>query len=129
MNQETRRVLIVDPDPLFAGKLSVLLSCQGYDVETAEGITQAVQRLKDVGFDCVIMDENLPEMKGHDAVPVLKAIAPHIPVIVTAARSSLEVESSIRREDVFFYHVKAFGIRELQMAVCDAFRKIGKPSN
>jgi len=127
MKDQARRILIVDPDRLFAGKLSALLSSRGYDVESAEGITQAVKRLKDVNFGCVILDEDLPEMKGHDAVPVLKAISCEVPIIMTAARNSLELESSIRRQDVFFYHAKSFDINELQMAVRDALRKIGKP--
>ena len=45
MKDSTRTVLIVDPDPLFAGRLKATLSSQGYDVEAAEGITRAAQRL------------------------------------------------------------------------------------
>ena len=126
MKPQTPIVLIVDPDPVFTGQLSVLLSRQDCDVETAEGVTQAVERLKDVDFDCVIADENLPEMKGHDAVAVLRAIAPETPIIMTASRNSLELESQIRRQDVFYYYVKSFDMHELQMAVHDAFRKVGK---
>ena len=128
MKPEPPRILIVDHDTAFARKLSATLAAQGYDVEAAEGIVQAARRMRDVSFDCLIVDEDLPEMKGHDAVPVLKAICPRAPVIVTAARNTMEVESSIRRQDVFFYHVKTFDMQELQMAVRDAFRKIGKGS-
>ena len=126
MKDEARRILIVDPDRLFAGRLSATLSCQGCDVETTEGIARAAQRLKDVEFDCVVLDEDLPEIKGHDAVPVLKVICPGVPIIMTAARNSLELELKIRRQDVFFYHVKAFDLDELELAVRDALRKIGK---
>ncbi len=126
MKDKARRILIVDPDPLFAKALSERLRPQGYDVEVAKGITRTVQRLKDVNFDCVILAEGLPEMKGHDAVPVLKAISPGAPIIMTAARNTPEVESSIRRQDVFYYYVKSFDIHELEMAVRDAFRKVGK---
>jgi DNA-binding response OmpR family regulator len=126
MKDKARRILIIDPDPLFAGKLRATLSCQGYDVEAAEGITQAVQRLRDVDFDCVIVDEDLPEMKGHDAVSVLRAIRPEAPIIMTATRNTSELESRIRRQGVFFYYVKSFDMHELQLAVGDAFRKIGK---
>ena len=126
MKDKARRILIVDPDSPFAGKLSVLLSSQGYDVEAVEGISRAVERLKDVNFDCVIMAEDLTEMKGHDAVPVLKAISPDVPIIMTAAWNTPELESRIRRQDIFFYYVKSFDMHELQMAVRDAFRKIGK---
>jgi len=119
------RVLIVDPDPVFAGKAMVVLSAEGYDVETATGITLAAERLKDVDFGCAIVDEHLPEMRGHEAVPVLKTIAPDVQIIMTAARNSPELESSIRRRDIFYYHVKSFGMHELQQAVRDAFRKVG----
>jgi len=126
MKRKARRILIIDPDPHFSRKLTALLSSQGCDLEAAEGITQAVQRLKDVNFDCVIMAEDLPEMMGHDAVPVVKAISPDVPIIMTAAWNTPELESSIRAQDVFFYYVKSFDLQELQMAVHDAFRKIGK---
>ena len=125
MKIKQRNVLIVDPDPIFASRLSVTLSCRGCDVETAEGVTQAVQRMKDVCFDCVIADEDLPEMKGHDAVSVLKAISPKTPIIVTAARNTLERESAIRRQDVFYYYVKSVEMVELEMAVWDALRRAG----
>ena len=126
MKDETPRILIVDPDPLFGGKLWSLLSSKGYEVETVQGITEAVQRLKDVNFGCVIMDEDLPEMKGHDAVPVLRAISPRVPIIMSAAANSPERESRIRRQDVFFYYVKSFDMEELQTAVADAFRKLSR---
>jgi CheY-like chemotaxis protein len=126
MKDKARRILIVDPDPRFAGKANSLLSADGYDVEVVGGVTGGARRLKDVRFDCVIVDEDLPEMKGHDAVAVLKAICPDVPIIMTAVRNTLELESSIRRQDVFFYYVKNFDMHELQMAVHDAFRKIGK---
>lgn len=128
MKDNARRILIVDPDPLFAGKLSSLLSSHGHDAEVAKGMTKAVQRLKDVNFDCVVADQDLPEMKGHDAVAVLKAISPDVPIIMTASRNTRQQEARIRREDIFFYYVKGFEMRELEMAVSDALRKAGKES-
>lgn len=126
MKDRTHRILIVDPDSLFAEKLSVMLCSKGYDVEITDGITRAAQRLKDVSFGCVIMDEGLPEMRGYDAVPVLKAISPATQIIMTATRNTAELESRIRQEDIFFYYVKTFDMHELEMAVRDAFRKIAK---
>lgn len=126
MKDKAGRILIVDPDPLFAGKLRSLLSSHGYDVEAANSMTQGAQRLKDVNFDCVVADEDLPEIKGHDAVAVLKAISPEVPIIMTASRNTREQEARIRREDVFFYYVKGFEMGELEMAVADALRKAGK---
>jgi len=125
VRDKARTILIVDPDPVFCGKMSALLSSQGYDVEAVDGIIRAAQRLKDVGFACVIMDEDLPEIKGHDAVAVLKSISPRAPIIMTAPRNTPELESRIRGQDIFFYYVKTFDMHELLLAVRDAFRKTG----
>ena len=126
MKDKARRILVVDPDPLFAGRLRAMLSAQGYDVETVEGISQAARMLKDVDFGCVIMDEDLPEMKGHEAISVVKAILPEVPIIMTAARNTPEQETRIRQGDIFFYHVKGFSMDELRMAVGDALRRVSK---
>jgi len=95
-------------------------------VEAAERITLAVERLKDVDFDCVIMDEDLPEIKGHDAIPVLRAVSPETPIIMTAGQNTPEKESRIRQQDIFFYHVKSFDVQELNVAVRDACKRSRK---
>ncbi|MBN1675147.1 MAG: response regulator [Kiritimatiellae bacterium] len=120
------RVLVVDPDPLFAQRLDTMLSAHDCDVEIVGGITDAVQRLRDVEFDCVIMDEELPEMKGHNAVPVVRAISPCIQIIMTAAQNTSELESKIRQQDILYYYVKGFDVHELQMAVAGALKRKGK---
>ncbi|MFC1671590.1 response regulator [Planctomycetota bacterium] len=124
MKDNVSRVLIVDPDPLFAGRVRDALSSEGYDVEVAEGITQAVQRLENASYGCVIVDEALPEMKGYDAVPILRAAFPDLTVIMTAVNNTSELEARIRRQPIFFYHVKSFDIYELRMAVRNAFGKM-----
>ena len=123
MRHRKQRVLIVDPDPLFAGRLEAVLCSEGYDVETVSGITIAAQRLKDVDFGCVVLDEDLPEMKGHEAVSILKTLSHNVQVIMTATSNTPELESRIRRQDILYYHVKSFDMHELQLAVRDAFRK------
>jgi len=120
VREATRRVLVVDPDTAFADKVGTLLSSYGYEVETVQNIRQAVAAVGAKDFSCVIVDEDLAEMKGYDAVPLLKAISPEPPVIVTAARNSQEQEARIRQQDIFYYYVKGIDIGELTMAVDDA---------
>lgn len=120
------RILIIDPDPGYARKVSTVLLAEGYEVEMAEGITAAVQTLQGINVDCVIVDEDLPEMKGHDAIPILRALLPEAPFIMTAAQNTRVTESRIRRQDILFYHIKCFDLLEVSAAINDAFRRIGK---
>ena len=116
-------MIIVDPDLPFAKRLESMLSLEGYDAATVDGITKAVQIMKDVSFGCMVMDEALPEIKGYEAVPIIKALDPDIPIIMTTKHNTPELESKIREQDVFFYHCKTFTMRELRMAIGNAIRK------
>jgi len=126
MKAGLRKILIVDPDNDAARELSLLLTKQGYDVEISAGIKDAAERIRDVKFDCVIMDVDLPEMKGYEAVPVLKAIDPKVQIIMTATENTIELEEKVRKHDIFYYYIKSFDREELAEAVRDVFKKLGK---
>ena len=126
MKVGNRRILIIDPDIEAARELSSRFIKEGYDVEISGGVTKAVERLKDVKFDCVIVDINLPEMKGYQAAPILKAIDPQVQIVMTATDNSIELEQKVRKQDIFYYHIKSFDLNELQEAVRDVFKKLGK---
>ena len=123
MKRGQKKVLIVDPDLPFAGRLTSLLSSKGYDVTAVTGLREAAQMIKDVSFGCVIMDEDLPEIKGYDAIPIIRALDPDIPVIMTTTHNAPELESKIRAREIFFYHCKAFSMQELRIAVASAFKR------
>lgn len=118
--------MIVDPDGRTTEELSSLFIDEGYDVEISEGIREAAERIKDVKFDCVIMDVDLPEMKGYEAVPVLRAIDPKVQIIMTAVENTVELEVEVREQDIFYYYIKSFDREELKEAVRDVFKKLGK---
>lgn len=120
------RILIVDQDSRTKRELSSLLDEEGYEVETCSGLAETVRRMKNVKFDCIIMDVKLPKIKGYDAVPILKAIDPHPQIIMTAAENTKELEAKVRKEDIFYYYIKSFDREELKSAVRDAFKKMGK---
>jgi CheY-like chemotaxis protein len=120
-----KRILIVDPDTKAVRDLSHLLMGEGYEVETSKGIKEAAERIRDVKFDCVIMDVHLPEMKGYEAVPIIKAIDPNVHIIMTASENTMELEAEVRKQDIFFYYIKSFDPEELKEAVQDVFKKLG----
>lgn len=118
--------MIVDPDSKAAAVLFSRLNNEGYDVEIGSGVTKAAERIRDVPFDCVIMDVNLPEMSGYEAVSILKAIEPRVQIIMTATENSLELEEKVRKQDIFYYYIKSFDWGELKEAVRDVFVSLGK---
>jgi CheY-like chemotaxis protein len=121
-----KKILVVDSDIEFAQELSSLFMNEGYDVEICTGITEAAERVKNVKYDCVIMDVNLTEMMGYKAVSILKAIDPKVQIIMTSADNTPELEAQVRKQNIFYYHIKSFDREELKEAVRDVFKKMGK---
>ena len=126
MRIQTKRILIIDPDTVVAEELLALFSLKGYDVERCKGITEATQRIKNAKFDCIIMDILLPEIKGYEAVPILKAIDPTLKIIMTTAENTKELEIKVREQDIFYYYIKSFDRKELELAVHNVFQKVEK---
>jgi len=120
------KILVIDGDTEFARELAALFIKEGYDVEISADITKAAERIKNVHFDCVIMDVNLPEMMGYKAVSILKAIDPKVQIIMTSADNTPELEAQVRKQNIFYYYIKSFDREELKEAVRDVFKKLGK---
>lgn len=123
MGSECKRILIIDPDIMSIYGLCADLIRGGFTVETTESLREAVERVKDVKFCCIIMDVNLPRIKGYDAVSILKAVNPGIQIIITAEKNSIEIESEVRKQDIVYYYIKSFERTELIEAVRDIYRK------
>ena len=120
--QEANWILVVDPDPNAVEGWRTSLAIQGLKVESAPSVKEAAEKLKVLQCGCLVIDVNLPEMKGYEAVPILKAIQPNAKVIMTAAVNTRDLESKVRQQDVFYYHIKSFSASELASAVSDALQ-------
>lgn len=123
MTDTERRILIIDPDPKEREDISVFLKKENYFVETGKGLTEAIKKISEGGFSCLVMDVNLPEMKGYEAIPIIKNIEPKIKVIMTTKKNTKRLEAKVREQDIFFYFIKSFGREELKLAINNAFNE------
>jgi CheY-like chemotaxis protein len=119
-------ILIIDPDAIARKEYASCLKKEGYEVDTCYCIVTAIEKMKNIPYDCIIMDVNLPVMKGYEAVKILKTVNPQTQIIITAARNTLELEANVRSQDIFYYYIKSFDKQELVLAVRNVFEKLGK---
>ena len=118
-----KRILIIDPDAKERENMAIFLKKENYYVETGKGLPEAIKKISEGCFNCLIMDVKLPEMKGYEAVPILKNIDPKIKVIMTTKKNTKRLEAKVREQDIFFYFIKSFGKEELKLAINNAFNK------
>jgi CheY-like chemotaxis protein len=115
------RVLIIDPDPRERRDLAHFLKKDRYTLETGKNLSEAIKKVSEGGFDCLIMDIDLPEMKGYEAVPILKNLDPRLRIILTTKQNDKRREAKARAQEIFYYFIKSFGKDELRLAVKNVF--------
>lgn len=121
MVETEKRILLIDADDEERKKLERALENEYPLMETGKNFFDAIKKIGEKRYSCLIMDVNLPEMKGYDAVSILKKIDPEIKVIMTTKKNNKRLETKVREQDIFFYFIKSFGTDELKLAVSNIF--------
>jgi DNA-binding NtrC family response regulator len=123
MTDTEKNILIIDPDITDRTVMAAFLKSEDFYVETGRDLADAVKKMRRGCFKCLIMDVDLPEIKGYEAVSILKSIYPGVKVIMTAKKNTKSLEAKVREQDIFFYFIKSFGKEELKLAINNAFNK------
>ncbi|NIO48738.1 MAG: response regulator [Candidatus Aminicenantes bacterium] len=123
MNDTEKKILIIDPDCTDRTVMAAYLKSENFYIETGTGLKDAVRKISEGCFSCLIMDVKIPEMKGYEAVPILKKIDPEIKVIMTTKKNTKSLEAKVREQDIFYYFIKSFAKEELKEAINNALNK------
>lgn len=93
-----KNVLIVDDEKSFLGLLEEGFKASRHDfrVATAENGRQAVEHLRNNPVDLVVTDIKMPQMDGFELLSYLKEFHPAIPVILTTAFGTHDIEERLR---------------------------------
>ncbi|CAG7853027.1 SubName: Full=Related to phytochrome {ECO:0000313/EMBL:CCA70880.1} [Serendipita indica DSM 11827] len=84
------RILVVEDDLINARVLAKRLKTDGHTVETAVNGQQAVDLIKeDAGFDCILMDIQMPILDGFGATKAIREIEKNSPIVVPPRPSAI----------------------------------------
>lgn len=117
------RILIVEPDQKLAQKSHLLFRKEGFVANTTERASEAIRSIQEEHVSVLVLDVGVKDMAWQEAVPIIKGLAPDLPIIMTSTANTPELEASILRHKTFYYHVKSFGTEELLLAVRNALDK------
>ncbi len=78
----SRRLLVIDDEPMVRKTLVALLRTVGHMVTEAAGGAEGLARLMEGPVDCVLTDLGMPELTGWDVARAVKTHAPQLPVIL-----------------------------------------------
>ena len=127
MNGPTRRILIVEDEPVINGAVTDRLAAAGYDVVRAWDGPGAVAEFTANHPDLVILDVMLPGFEGHEVCRRIQVVRP-VPVLMLTAgddESDILVGLAVGADD---YLTKPFRMRELVARVAALLRRVDRAS-
>lgn len=93
------RILVVDDHTLFRRGLTALLACEPDFVIVGEAADagDAQRRARELQPDLILLDNHLPGVRGVDALPGLRAVAPRAQVLVlTVSEDEADLAAALR---------------------------------
>ncbi|MCE5193331.1 MAG: sigma-54 dependent transcriptional regulator [Candidatus Cryosericum sp.] len=117
MKTQNKLILVVDDEENIRELLRESLEDEGYRVNVAKNGQEAIEKVRAMNPDTVLMDVKMPLMSGMDAFLKIKEFQPDLPVIFLTAFGSSEVAISAMKSGAYDYLTKPFDIDEVRIKV------------
>ena len=121
---DRRRILVVDDEERMVRFIRLNLEHDGFQVSEAFNGKQAVQRLRDVNPDLILLDVMMPDLDGFEVLEMVREIS-NVPVIMLTAKDT-EVDKVVGLElGADDYVTKPYSTRELVARIRAVLRRQG----
>jgi DNA-binding response OmpR family regulator len=115
------RLLVVDDEINQSLLYQQELEDEGYDVDTANSGMDALELVKKMQYDLVLLDIGMPEMDGLETLSRLLGVDNKIPVIINTAYPSYKDNFMSWAADA--YVVKSMDLTELKDKIKESLMK------
>jgi two-component system response regulator PilR (NtrC family) len=113
-------LLVVDDEPDLRTLYELALLREGYDVDTADSVEEAVSQLRERSYSAVITDMRLPDGTGLDLLRRLEADARREKAIVITAFGSAENAVEALKAGAYDYLTKPVDLKVFRSVVAAA---------
>jgi DNA-binding NarL/FixJ family response regulator len=128
LEMKIKKVFIVDDDPEFRRFLKEFLSDQpGLKIvgKAADG-KQALEKVKKIKPDLVLLDIRMPGMDGFSASRLIKQKLPQVRIIILTIFDDPEYQDSVKKNGSDGYVVKSNLVKDLMPAIRAALKNESK---
>ena len=106
-------ILIIDDEATLRQTLARILQRAGFEVTTAENGEQGLSFIQTTNFDLVFMDLRMPGMAGMEALKIIHASQPDLPVVLFTAQPDLSSAVDALRNGAIDYLLKPLKPQDL----------------
>ena len=118
------KILVVDDEARMRDSLNVLLSNEGYNIQTGCNGREAVEYLNKDSYDMVLLDMMMPEMDGRQVMDYIRGQHLEVMVIVMTGNASIDSAVECVKNGACDYLKKPFDFEELLARVKNTINQI-----
>ncbi len=107
------RILVADDEEEIRYMLQLHLDREGFRVQMAENGTDALEKLRDGDFDCVLCDLVMPETTGLQVIEAMREAGDPTPVVLMSAHADVDTALEALKVGAFDYIPKPFRTEEV----------------
>ncbi len=111
------KILVIDDEESMRNFMEIMLSKEGYSVETAGSGPKGLGRVRETDYDLVIADLNMPEMSGIEVLKEVKKSKKDQDLIVMTAFASVDTAIEAMKQGAADYITKPFKIDEIKLTI------------
>ena len=118
------RILVVDDDAIVIKSCRRILEAEGFEVITVPSAEEALQKIKALDFDLLLMDVKMPK---HDGIFLMREINKNwtdIPIIVMSGYPTPETISDVFKLGAVQFIPKPFRPDELLKTIREVVQKM-----
>jgi len=117
------RILVVDDEPSMQEFLEIFLRREGFEVQTAGSVDEALALAEGGEFELVVTDMQMPDRTGLDLLRALHELAPDTLVVMMTAFASTDGAIAAMKEGAYDYITKPFKVDEIRVVIEKALEK------
>ncbi|MBI3185543.1 MAG: response regulator [Myxococcales bacterium] len=119
------RILVVDDERDNCDYLKLLLSKEGYEVDTLTDPTHTVEELRKADYHLVVLDMMMPQMSGTEVLEQIRKVDSDISVIVSTAYPNVDTAVASLKAQASDYVKKPIEPQAFLQTVRSALSKKG----
>src|SRR5436190_23946815 len=123
MSKRKGVVLIIDDEEEIRESIELLLTSEGFTVETVGSGEEGLKKIEENLYDAVLLDLMLPGKSGMEIHKDIKRIDPTLPVIIITAIGALETAVTAIKEGSYDYITKPWNNEKLIVIVTNAIKQ------
>lgn len=111
------KILWIDDEIEMLKPHIIFLEAKGYDMATINNGNDALDMIRDMDFDLVFLDENMPGLSGIEVLSEIKKINPVLPVIMITKSEEESIMEDAIGSNIADYLIKPVNPNQILLAI------------